>query len=638
MGSERLRHRVLLAVSAVLLCTVLSLSCGRGEIELPEPEIIEGAEMRFSPGANRASLIDWEPWGRQAFERAGRQERPVVLVMTALPIREARQFDETTLSDSLIIERLNRECVPIRVDIERHPEVKRLVWSGALVPKEGEPGIVSIHASGQLIQAAGFLDPPGTEEFLDYAVETNMFYERWPEGPGQAPVIAWEQPLIMRRRVQTRELSNDLVDRVAASLRSALSGPGGGPGQDGKVRDPSAISLLLYLGHTRGEESLAVLASDALVSVREAGYWDEVEGGVSGPGGKNLAINADLALSYLEAWEATGKEDHPRAARDILRFLLTVLYDENIDAFRAGQLGDEAYFALDRAGRSEAGAAPPVDGTLYTDRNARMVSLGLKAGLVLQNETWTERALGLLDDLWDRAVGEDGRVYHVFDIERGAGSAPGLVADGMWLARALLDAYAYTGVPRYLLRARQLVDRALEEQWQETADVFVAHSGESWPPAAALVNNPSFDANLVGALVLLRLNWCTEEPMYRDVARRILTRWSGDWGRFGDRAGAYGLALQRYLDYPVRMMIIGSPEEAQTRALLRESLRLYEPGKHVQLLDPKSEREEVEARGFPTDMDPAIFVCVGRACSAPILDAEEVAASVSSFVEQMGRE
>lgn len=613
MGPRYVRTCLWAGSFGLFLALILALSC-RGPVpDLPLPSVIGGAELRFSPEAEGVSLIGWERSGSEAFERGGREGKPVILLLTALGSQGARRFDEGALSDSAVIERLNSAFVPARVDVERHPEV------AGRFPGKPIPTTICLTPAGAVVDDAGILDGREMEAFLTRCLDRSAGIG----GVGRERVS----------RPPPRELSDELVELVVVSLRREL----GTPEERDAVPPPGAISLLLYLARTRGEEELADLACESLLSVRGKAFWDRVEGGVRGPTGKSLDMNAALAMSHLRAWAATGDPAHRRSAGEILGYLERVLFDEGAGVYRAGQLDDEAYYALDAAGRAKAAAAPPVDGTLYTDRNARMASLGLHAAILLDEAHRREEALALLENLWASSVGDDRRVSHLFDGDGRPAAVPNLVADVMYLAQALLDAYACTGQAQYLVRARELVDGAMETLWDETRGAFCDRPDAGWPPALGIAEEPPLHGNLVGALVLLRLGWCTEDPAYREPVRRLLSRWSGEYEQLGEEAGAYALALERYIDYPVRMMVIGPRDDERTRALLTESLRLYEPAKHVQLLDPEQEPEEVEARGFPAEMEPALFTCVGRACSPPVTEPDEVAASVSEFVEQMRR-
>src|SRR5579875_2022883 len=79
--------------------------------------------MHFSPRPNRAHEIGWLPWGAQAFERAQRENKPILLSISAVWCHWCHVMDETSYSDEAIIAAIRERYVPVRVDNDRRPDV-----------------------------------------------------------------------------------------------------------------------------------------------------------------------------------------------------------------------------------------------------------------------------------------------------------------------------------------------------------------------------------------------------------------------------------------------------------------------------------------------------------------------------------
>src|SRR5581483_12267455 len=79
--------------------------------------------MHFSPRPNRASEIGWLPWGEEAFERARREDKPILLAISAVWCHWCHVMDETSYSDESVIAAINSRYVPVRVDNDRRPDV-----------------------------------------------------------------------------------------------------------------------------------------------------------------------------------------------------------------------------------------------------------------------------------------------------------------------------------------------------------------------------------------------------------------------------------------------------------------------------------------------------------------------------------
>ena len=86
----------------------------------------EGAEeFHFSPRPNRAAEINWHPWSATAFEAARSSGRPILLSISAVWCHWCHVMDETTYSHPGIIDLINREYVPIRVDNDVRPDINQ---------------------------------------------------------------------------------------------------------------------------------------------------------------------------------------------------------------------------------------------------------------------------------------------------------------------------------------------------------------------------------------------------------------------------------------------------------------------------------------------------------------------------------
>ena len=63
-------------------------------------------------------------------------------------------------------------------------------------------------------------------------------------------------------------------------------------------------------------------------------------------------------------------------------------------------------------------------------------------------------------------------------------------------------------------------------------------------------------------------------------------------------AAEYAMAVDTFLNEPTMIRIVGSPEKPQTKGLLAETHRIYEPRKIIQILDPREDPKEIAALGY----------------------------------------
>lgn len=139
------------ATAIVAQAAVFSLAALlRPYIGPPAPGPMDGLAADFLQRGAR-QRIHWRVLSDEPFLEAQRLDRPVVIVAGSAKSASARAFDFRILNGLEVAERLNREFVPVRIDLDQMPE-----WSAAVLP-------VSMAAGNddEAFWAACF-DPAGT--------------------------------------------------------------------------------------------------------------------------------------------------------------------------------------------------------------------------------------------------------------------------------------------------------------------------------------------------------------------------------------------------------------------------------------------------------------------------------------------
>ena len=68
-------------------------------------------------------MIHWLPWGADAFARASREGKPVLLSITAAWCRACHEMDRTTYADPDVAGLIRDRFVAVRVDTDRRPDI-----------------------------------------------------------------------------------------------------------------------------------------------------------------------------------------------------------------------------------------------------------------------------------------------------------------------------------------------------------------------------------------------------------------------------------------------------------------------------------------------------------------------------------
>ena len=89
-----------------------------------------------------SNSIDWNQWSEEVFLRARQQSKPVLLTLTATWCHWCQVMDQTTYSDERVIRLISSRYVPVRVDVDRRPDLSRKYNQG------GFPSVALLNDSG----------------------------------------------------------------------------------------------------------------------------------------------------------------------------------------------------------------------------------------------------------------------------------------------------------------------------------------------------------------------------------------------------------------------------------------------------------------------------------------------------------
>ena len=335
---------------------------------------------------------------------------------------------------------------------------------------------------------------------------------------------------------------------------------------------------------------------------------------------------------------------HHNPAKNVLRVETTL-------AEMAAQGGDAAHLrALRDRARTKLLAArslratPFVDTTLYTGWNAMAVTAYLETARVLRMDSVREFALRTLDRLLNEAWDGADALNHVIAYPKEAGGAvpeekaPGTLDDYAFTVHACVDAWVASGNMNFYKVAMKMADVMIAHFYDATAGAFYDSeaSTEGQTPLGALgarrkplQDSPTPAGNPTAASALLRLEALSGRQDYRDIAEDTLGCFAGIVEHFGLYAGSYGLAVERLLQDPVQVVVVGSGAEAGR--LEATAVARFAVNKTVMRIAP----HRLVPGGIPEALVatllqvPALvgapvwaIVCRGRTCMPPVTDAE----------------
>jgi uncharacterized protein YyaL (SSP411 family) len=542
--------------------------------------------FRFSPRPNRAHLVQWRPWGAEAFQEAQQQDKMLVLWLTAFWCGYCQRMDDTTLSNDEVIALLNAFFVPMRVEESQRPDVD-LRYN-----QSGWPTIAFLTPAGDDILRVNYLDP---EPFISLLVRLVDAYQR--DKTTILETAARNRSVAQQRKVDTvpAPLGASIVAEIAGMLEGLADRVHGGYGTQAKFLHTEANDFLLYLSGVSGDQSYLEHVAFTLEKMRESRTFDHKDGGFfrysSRPDWREphpeklLDDQAGLLRNYLYTYLLSERDAYRETARGLIDYLNTTLTDPAQPCFWGCQ--DYVRPALPPPPGHTSGPLPLLsllDQYIYCDANARAASSYLEAWWLLGRDDCRTRAEQILHQLWETLRAPTGEMYHYWD---GEPHIPGLLMDTTITGLAMLDAYALLRQPLYLERAMQL-GAAISQRHRSPTGGFcdISETG----PASLQVPITVLTQNARVATFFVRLADLSGHTAYRQLAYWALRSFPNAHRQYEAFAAGFGHALAQLITLPLYIAITGTPGAPDVLALARSGLTHLRHGNVVLLFQARHDR------------------------------------------------
>jgi uncharacterized protein len=292
----------------------------------------------------------------------------------------------------------------------------------------------------------------------------------------------------------------------------------------------------------------------------------------------------------------------------------------------------------------------PIRGRLFAAREERVRPgrdekvLAAWNGLMLRSFALAARVTGR-EDYREAAVKNatflvekmkrDGRIHRSY--KDGRARFNGYLEDYAMVADGLVAVYEATFETRWLVEADDLMGAVSELFWDEERRAFYdtpADHEELVTRPRDVYDNAAPSGTSVATEVLLRLALFLDRADYRQRAEDILGELAGGMEKIPGAFGRLLCALDFSTAEPREVAIVGSPEAADTRALLDEVYSTYLPNKVVAGREP----DDDEAGGLiplltqrsAREGKATAYVCVQYACQTPTTDTQELARQLAA--------
>ena len=314
--------------------------------------------------------INWLPWGKEAFERAKKEHKPIFLSIGYSTCHWCHVMERESFENEEIAKLINQNFIPIKVDKEERPDIDKfyqLVYSVMHNRSGGWPLTIIMSEDKKPFFAATYLPPEdgygvkGLKTILPILAKAYKTKRAYLEKRGEA-VLKLVNEALQARYVPV-QIDLSLAQKALKNISQQFDSSYGGFSKRVKFPEPSKIDLLLDLWLITHNTQALAMATKTLDMMAKGGIFDQIDGGFFRYSTdrkwniphfeKMLYTNAQLIALYTRAYLLIEKKLYRRVVQRSIkemdrRFLYKGLYFSASDADTNGVEGGYFLFTYDK--------------------------------------------------------------------------------------------------------------------------------------------------------------------------------------------------------------------------------------------------------------------------------------------------
>jgi uncharacterized protein len=316
--------------------------------------------------------VDWFPWGEEAFRKAREENKPIFLSVGYSTCHWCHVMERESFEDEKVAVILNDKFVSIKLDREERPDVDRvyMLFVQATTGSGGWPMSVWLTPELKPFFGGTYFPPDSRYGRPGFASVLEKIASAWREK--RDALLSSSQEIVADLAAHTNFAATDEAVRVEAvgaafsAFRRSFDSRNGGFGDAPKFPRPSVFNFLFRYFRATGNEEARHMAVQTLRAMARGGMCDQLGGGFHRYSvderwfvphfEKMLYDQAQLAVSYLEAFQITGDAELLGAAHGTLAYVMRDLThpdggfysaedaDSVIDPAQPNEKGEGAFY------------------------------------------------------------------------------------------------------------------------------------------------------------------------------------------------------------------------------------------------------------------------------------------------------
>ncbi len=286
--------------------------------------------------------VDWHPWGNEAFQKAKRENKPVLLSIGYSACHWCHVMERESFENEQIAALMNDLFISIKVDREERPDLDEIYMNAVqlLTGRGGWPMTMFLTPDGKPFYGGTYFPPEDRQGMPGFPKILLGVSQAYRERSADVEKSVGEILAALQRMSETHQSNKDFSPDIIASscekISRAYDSDNGGLGQAPKFPNAGVYELFLrHFHHSKNERYLEMIVH-TLTKMARGGIYDHLGGGFHRYSvdakwlvphfEKMLYDNAQLLAIYAHAYAITGKTLFKSVVEETAHYLLREMF------------------------------------------------------------------------------------------------------------------------------------------------------------------------------------------------------------------------------------------------------------------------------------------------------------------------
>ena len=286
--------------------------------------------------------VDWYPWSEEAFEKAKKENKPVLLSIGYSACHWCHVMERESFENEKIAALMNELFVNIKVDREERPDLDEIYMNAVqmLTGRGGWPMTMFLTPEGKPFYGGTYFPPEDRQGMPGFPRILQGVAQAYRERPADVEKSVAQILETLHHMAESQPSEKDFAPGIIAEscekIARAYDSENGGLGQAPKFPNPGVYELFLRYYSESGDERYLTMVAQTLSKMAQGGIYDHVGGGFHRYSvdakwlvphfEKMLYDNAQLLRIYSQAYVITGEPLYKTVVEESAGYLLREMH------------------------------------------------------------------------------------------------------------------------------------------------------------------------------------------------------------------------------------------------------------------------------------------------------------------------